>query len=178
MSPKPQQPIASPLDDAQFRTQPGVAGDAEKPADSSAASALTAPVDLPLALIIEDEETVGYLLAFILEREGFKVEWKKNGRDADHFIHCGETPHIVLLDISLPDIDGYGLLDRIRDRLAWEHVPVLMLTSMSEAKYVVKAMACGANDYLLKPFHPAELLKRVHKLSSRPKPQVASQPNP
>lgn len=177
MSPKPQ-PIASPPDDAHPISQSGVAGGTEKPADRLAVSALTAPADPPLALIIEDEQTVGYLLVFILEREGFKVEWKKNGRDADHFIHCGETPQIVLLDISLPDIDGYGLLDRIRDRPSWQHVPVLMLTSMSETKYVVKAVARGANDYLLKPFHPTELLKRVHKLSNFSKPRVAAQPNP
>ena len=181
MSPQPP-PIGSPPDDASSVAQPvpppGVADGAEKPADGLAAAALTAQADPPLALVVEDEETTGYLLVFILEREGFKVEWKKNGRDADRFIHRSEAPHIVLLDISLPDMDGYGLLGLIRARPAWQHVPVLMLTSLSEAKYVAKAVARGANDYLLKPFHPAELVKRVHKLRSWPEPQVAAPPNP
>lgn len=168
------QPSASPADDAQS----GLASGAEKPATRLAASALIAPADSPLALVVEDEQTVGYLLVFILEREGFKVEWKKNGRDADRFIHCNEAPQIVLLDITLPDIDGYGLLGRIRARPSWQHAPVLMLTSMSEAKYVAEAVARGANDYMLKPFHPTELVKRVHKLISRSKPQVAFPPNP
>ena len=84
--------------------------------------AVTVPTkaEPPLVLVIEDEETVGHLIVFMLEREGFKVEWKKNGKDADHFIHHNDAPTLVLLDINLPDIDGYGLLGLIRARTSWQ----------------------------------------------------------
>jgi DNA-binding response OmpR family regulator len=122
------------------------------------------PPVAPVAFVVEDDESIGYLLAFILEREGFKVEWKTNGKDADRFILRNEAPRIVLLDVNLPDIDGYGLLRIIRAHPAWQLVPVLMLTALSQPRDVAKAISDGADDYLLKPFHPAELAKRVHKL--------------
>ena len=142
---------------------PDLHGESKNQAEILAA---TVPVEAqpPLVLVIEDEETVGHLIVFMLKREGFKVEWKKNGRDADRFIHHSDAPTLVLLDINLPDIDGYGLLGLIRARPSWQQTPVIMLTAMSEAKDVAKAVARGADDYLLKPFHPAELIKRVHKL--------------
>ena len=118
----------------------------------------------PVAFVVEDDELIGQLLVFILEREGFKVEWKTNGKDADRFILRNEAPKIVLLDVNLPDIDGYGLLRIIRALPSWRFVPVLMLTASSQPKDVTKAIFDGANDYLLKPFHPAELVKRVHTL--------------
>lgn len=128
--------------------------------------AVTVPVaaEPPLVLVVEDEEIVGHLLVFLLTREGFKVEWKKNGRDADHFIHHNNAPTLVLLDINLPDIDGYGLLSLIRARASWQQTPVIMLTAMSEASDVARAVALGADNYLLKPFHPEELIRRVYKL--------------
>ena len=138
--------------------------------------AVTAPAKAkpPLVLVVEDEEAIGHLIVFMLKREGFKVEWKKNGNDADHFIHYNDAPTLVLLDINLPDIDGYGLLGLIRARISWQQTPVIMLTAMSQANDVAKAVASGADDYLLKPFLPAELIKRVHKLCSR----QCSQPDP
>lgn len=142
---------------------PDSESDTENPADTSATMAPIKAEPL-IALVVEDEEIIGSLLVFILERQGFKVEWKKNGRNADRFIHHNEAPTIVLLDIDLPDIDGYGLLGLIRARPSWRQTPVIMLTAMSEAKDVAKAVSCGADDYLLKPFNPADLIKRVHKL--------------
>ena len=133
---------------------------------------------MPLVLVIEDEETVGHLIVFILKREGFKVEWKKNGKDADHFIYCNDAPALVLLDINLPDTDGYELLGVIRARPSWQQTPVLMLTAMSQASDVTKAVASGADDYLLKPFHPAELIKRVHKLCCWQRPEPGPEPVP
>jgi DNA-binding response OmpR family regulator len=121
----------------------------------------------PRALVVEDDESISHLLVFILQGEGFKVDFKPDGKEADRYIHSQAPPNIVVLDINLPDIDGFGLLRLIRARPAWELTPILMLTSMSHADDVARAVAAGANDYLLKPFHPAELVRRVNKLCGR-----------
>ena len=114
--------------------------------------------------VVEDDPSIRQLLAFILESEDFEVCWESNGKSADNYISCHAPPKIVVLDISLPEMDGYGLLQRIRSHKRWKYTPVLMLTALSQAKDVNKAVESGANDYLLKPFHPEELIKRVRKL--------------
>jgi DNA-binding response OmpR family regulator len=131
----------------------------------------TGKVDNPLegetpkvALIVEDDEQIAYLLRFILEREGFKVESAADGRLAHDLIMNGPTPALVLLDVMLPFIDGYQLLAAIRARKGWENVPVLMLTAKSQEKDIVRALDSGAADYMVKPFRPDELRSRIRRL--------------
>ncbi len=117
-----------------------------------------------VALIVEDDEQIAYLLRFILEREGFKVESAADGRLAHDLIMNGPTPALVLLDVMLPFIDGYQLLAAIRARKGWENVPVLMLTAKSQEKDIVRALDSGAADYMVKPFRPDELRSRIRRL--------------
>ena len=131
----------------------------------------TGKVDNPLegetpkvALIVEDDEQIAYLLRFILEREGFKVESAADCRLANDLVMNGPTPALVLLDVMLPFIDGYQLLAAIRARKGWENVPVLMLTAKSQEKDIVRALDSGAADYMVKPFRPDELRSRIRRL--------------
>ena len=117
-----------------------------------------------VALVVEDDDQIAYLLRFILEREGFKVESAADGRLAHDLIMNGSTPALVLLDVMLPFVDGYQLLEEIRAKEGWETVPVLMLTAKSQEKDIVRALDSGAADYMVKPFRPDELRSRIRRL--------------
>lgn len=117
-----------------------------------------------LALVVEDDDQIAYLLRFILEREGFKVELASDGRVAQELVMNGTPPALVLLDVMLPFVDGYQLLAAIRAKEGWEAVPVLMLTAKSQEKDIVRALDSGAADYMVKPFKPDELRSRVRRL--------------
>jgi len=136
----------------------------------------TGKVDNPLegetpkvALVVEDDDQIAYLLRFILEREGFKVEAAADGRLANDLVMNGPTPALVLLDVMLPFMDGYQLLAAIRARKGWETVPVLMLTAKSQEKDIVRALDSGAADYMVNPIRPDELRSRIRRLMKESK---------
>jgi DNA-binding response OmpR family regulator len=116
------------------------------------------------ALIAEDDDQITQILRFILEREGFEVHAARDGKSAAALIDTLPPPSIVTLDVMLPHVDGYELLARIRARPGWQAVPVVMLTSRSQEKDIVRALDGGANDYLVKPFKPEELRARIRRL--------------
>jgi DNA-binding response OmpR family regulator len=82
----------------------------------------------------------------------------------------GKDPGIslVILDVLLPEMDGFELLSRIRERRIMSAVPVIVLTVMGSEEDIVRGLALGADDYVVKPFSPTELLARVHRLLKRP----------
>ena len=116
------------------------------------------------ALVVEDDDQIAYLLRFILEREGYRVELASDGRSAMALIGSIEPPALTMLDVMLPHFDGYQLLATIRGQEAWRDVPVLMLTAKSQEKDIVRALDSGADDYLVKPFKPEELRARIKRL--------------
>ena len=119
------------------------------------------------AVVVEDDEDIGRLLKFILEREGYRVTLYPDGRKASERFETQELPALVVLDVMLPYVNGHQLLDKIRGSALWKPVPVLMLTAKSGEADVVRALDGGASDYLTKPFQPAELKARVRRLVSR-----------
>lgn len=123
-----------------------------------------APVDI---LIAEDDDQVAYILTFMLEREGLKISLAHNGQEAKNFIEQNAPPRLALLDIMMPYIDGYQLVSLIRSKPDWENIPVVMLSSKTQEKDIVRALEAGANDYIAKPFQPGELVTRVKMLMKR-----------
>lgn len=116
------------------------------------------------ALVVEDDEQIGYILGFILEREGYQVHRANDGRAARELIDTLPPPAIVTLDVMLPHADGFEVLKELRAKPGWEKVPVIMLTSRSQEKDIVHALDAGATDYVVKPFKPEELRARVRRL--------------
>lgn len=119
--------------------------------------------DAATALVVEDSEHVAYLLEYMLEREGFEVLVANNGRDAVHFVEESPPPDIVLLDVMLPYRDGFEIVREIRNSDAWAETPVIMLSARSLEEDVVRALEAGANDYVMKPYNPRELLARIKR---------------
>lgn len=119
-------------------------------------------------LVVEDDENIAYLLKFMLEREQYQVALARDGRKAKEFIETQSPPHIALLDVMLPFVDGFELIRLIRGRITWRSVPILMLSAKTQEQDVVRALDAGANDYVQKPFAPNELLARVRRYAKAP----------
>ena len=116
------------------------------------------------AVVVEDDSDIGRLLKFILEREGYGVTLLTDGRVASARFASDQASALVILDVMLPYTSGYDLLGIIRKSDAWRAVPVLMLTAKSREEDIVRALDAGANDYVTKPFQPAELKARIRRL--------------
>jgi DNA-binding response OmpR family regulator len=112
-------------------------------------------------LLAEDDTLTAALVIQRLEREGFVVDHYGNGRDAAAAFegHCFD---LVLLDVQMPGLDGFEVLSRIRAN-AESQVPVVMLTAVGSERDVVRGFELGADDYILKPFSPAELTVRLKR---------------
>ncbi|MDQ3283535.1 MAG: response regulator, partial [Acidobacteriota bacterium] len=125
------------------------------------AAAAAAPAVAPgMLLVVDDEATNREVLSRRLTRQGHTVVTANNGNDA--LAVMLETPFdLVLLDIMMPDMDGYEVLRRIKadDRL--RHIPVVMISAVDELDSVVRCIAAGAEDYLGKPFNPTLLQARI-----------------
>ena len=124
----------------------------------------TNPSSARTALVVEDDADIGKLLRWVLEREGFEVTLIADGGDAVKRVGDGRPTHLVLLDVMLPHASGHDILRAIRANAEWKAVPVVMLTAKSQEADVVKALDTGANDYMVKPFQPAELRARIRRL--------------
>ena len=115
------------------------------------------------ALVIEDDGNIAELLRLYLERDGFEVRTAADGGAGLNEARSWQ-PDIVLLDIMLPVLDGWGVLRGIR---AESKVPVIMLTARSETPDKVSGLEQGADDYITKPFEVKELLARIHAVLRR-----------
>lgn len=117
----------------------------------------------PSVLVIEDDDHIAQILKFMLQRHGFGVTVATDGAAARSHIQQSEAPQLVLLDVMLPHVDGFELVRVIRARPGWESTPVIMLTAKNQEGDIVRALDAGANDYMVKPFQPNELLARIRR---------------
>ncbi|MCE2942959.1 MAG: response regulator, partial [Gemmatimonadetes bacterium] len=120
----------------------------------------------PRVLLVEDEEALRRVVKDLLEREGFVVSEAADGVGALDEIDRS-APDIVVLDLNLPRLDGYGVLSHLRARQATANLPVLVLTAKGDEDSEVRVFEFGANDYLTKPFRPRALSARLHALLKR-----------
>lgn len=122
------------------------------------------PLKTHRVLVIEDNEHVAYMLDFMLQRAGYDVIGVANGRDAQAAIENIEPVDVVLLDLMLPYVSGYQLIEEIRDDAQWQYVPIVVLSGKVLEEDIVQALDLGANDYVTKPFRPEELLARLRRI--------------
>lgn len=110
--------------------------------------------------VIEDESNILEVITYNLRREGYRVLEARNGVDGFDMIRR-EKPDLALLDIMLPGMDGIQICQSIKADAALRHIPILMVTARSEESDVVLGLGIGADDYIIKPFSPRELVARV-----------------
>ena len=124
-------------------------------------------------LIVEDEAALSTLLSYNLEREGFAVRVAADGERAMEAL-AEEQPDLVLLDWMLPHVSGIEICRRIRQNQATRDLPIIMLTAKGEEADRIRGLETGADDYVTKPFSPAELIARVRALLRRARPAVGA----
>jgi DNA-binding response OmpR family regulator len=122
-------------------------------------------------LIIEDEEGIIHLLNLYLKDAGYDVVVAKDGADG-LALHARTHPDLVILDIMLPALDGFEVCRRIR---SWSKTPILMLTARGDEEDRIQGLDLGADDYLVKPFSPRELVSRVRAILRRVDNQAGAQ---
>ena len=114
-------------------------------------------------LVADDEPHIRRILEFLLTGAGYEVQFAEDGQQALEAIEPF-NPDLILLDVMMPKLDGYAVLEKIRSGLETSRIPVIMLTAKGEKGDRVKGLGGGANDYVIKPFDQEELLLRVKNL--------------
>ena len=112
---------------------------------------------MPLIMVVDDDQDLAEMLGIVLNGSGFEVDLVNNG-DGVMDIFRANTPDLVLLDVMLPGIDGIEVCRRIRQE---SMVPIVMLTAKGDTHDVVLGLEAGADDYMVKPFNPSELVARL-----------------
>ena len=124
---------------------------------------MTNPTSPGLILLAEDEEHIAKLVAFKLTREGYRLTIARDGQEACDQL-AAQPWSLIILDVMMPVHDGWHVLRTLRAAPATASVPVLMLTAKGYQKDVANAAQLGAEQYLKKPFDPAELAELVNKM--------------
>lgn len=114
-------------------------------------------IDKPLVLIVDDEENISNFMTALLEAHGYQVVRAANGKEAIE-LSTSRCPDLILLDLGLPEMDGRDVLKTIRQ---WNNTPVIVVSARGNEREKVEVLDCGADDYITKPFGPAELLARI-----------------
>ena len=125
-------------------------------------------------LIVEDDPDARKVLSLILKLDGFEVSTVSGGREAIDAVRAA-TPDLVLLDVMMPDVDGYEVCRCIRSEPATRRIPIVMLSGKADRESVVRGLAAGANEFLAKPIKPSSLTKQLRATLMR---AVSSMPVP
>nr|WP_315849581.1 two-component system response regulator CreB [uncultured Rhodoferax sp.] len=132
----------------------------------------------PRILIVEDESGIADTLQYVLSTDGFAPVWASTAEDAIR-LFAAELPALAVLDVGLPDLNGFELFRRLQALPGGNQVPMLFLTARSDEIDRVVGLELGADDYIAKPFSPRELVARVRTIlrrSARPVTTAAPAP--
>ena len=123
-------------------------------------------------LVVEDEASLVELLRYNLEKEGFRVTVANDGEEALALLKEGK-PDLMVLDWMLPHVSGIEICRQVRRRAELRDLPVIMLTARGEEADRVRGLEVGADDYVIKPFSPSELVARIRAVLRRARPGAA-----
>jgi two-component system sensor histidine kinase/response regulator len=118
------------------------------------------PVEI---LMVEDSPTQAEELKYILEKKGYRVLSAPNGKQALELLN-NSRPDIVISDVVMPEMDGYELCKRLRAEERFNNIPVILVTTLSDPKDVIKGLECGANNFIVKPYDERYLISRIQYL--------------
>jgi len=114
-------------------------------------------------LIVDDSESIREVVSFTLENEGYSVLVAVDGKDALKFLN--RTPiDLIITDLHMPELDGIGLIKEVRNMPDYQRVPILFLTTESQAAKKMEAKEAGATGWIIKPFVPAKLIEAINKV--------------
>ena len=114
-------------------------------------------------LIVDDSESIREVVSFTLENEGYNVLKGVDGKDALKFLD-GQEIDLIITDLHMPELDGIGLIKEVRKMENYQRVPILFLTTESQAAKKMEAKEAGATGWIIKPFVPAKLIAAINKV--------------
>ncbi len=114
-------------------------------------------------VIVEDSQKISFVLKEVLESENYEVFWANNGIEGIRLIRR-EKPDLVLLDLLLPKISGYEVCSMVKRDNNLRHIPILVISTLSDPQYMKKAKLCGAEKYMKKPYQLDNLLSEIKKM--------------
>ncbi|CUH40534.1 hypothetical protein JSE7799_03268 [Jannaschia seosinensis] len=110
-------------------------------------------------LAIDDSRTIRDMVRFALEREGIDTELAEDGQDGIEVLdRLDPKPDAILTDVNMPRLDGFGFIEKVRERAEYAGIPILVLTTESARDLKLRARAAGATGWIVKPFDPARLV--------------------
>ena len=112
-------------------------------------------------LVVEDSPTQVEQIKYVLEKHDYGVAVAKNGKEAIDYLNTN-LPSIIISDVIMPGIDGFELCKRIKADERLKNIPVILLTTLSEAEDVIKGLDSGADNFMTKPFNEDALIERIH----------------
>ena len=133
-----------------------------------------APGEVRTAIVVEDEPMLAKFIQSYLSFEGFQVRLAGNRAEVIAEFRKSPVPDLILLDVMLPDTDGFDILLRLRQHLALKNVPVIMLTGKATREAVIKGLSGGADGYITKPFDADALMRAVRTVIGLPQEQALS----
>ena len=116
-------------------------------------------------LLVEDNESIAEGLVYAFKMNNYHLDYKTTMKDAIEYLN-NNTPELIILDVSLPDVNGFNLYE---DNIKKSQIPVIFLTARDDEDDIIKGLNLGAEDYMTKPFSTRELLARVNKIILRNK---------
>ena len=132
-----------------------------------------APGEVLTAIVVEDDPMLAKFIQSYLSFEGFEVRLAGNRAEVVAEFRKSPAPNVILLDVMLPDADGFDILLRLRQHPALKNVPVIMLTGKATRESVIKGLAGGADGYITKPFEADALMRAVRTVTGLPQEQVS-----
>ena len=116
------------------------------------------------AMIIDDSRAMRSILRRIVSGLDFETSEAAHGQDALDQMHAGPVPDLCLVDWNMPVMDGYTFITRVRANPEWRDVTLMMVTTESEQRQIVRALAAGAHEYVIKPFTPDAIVDKLSML--------------
>lgn len=116
-------------------------------------------------LTVDDSRTMRDMLRIALVEAGFRVVQAEDGVDGLRVLEQ-EAPQVIITDINMPNLDGFGLIEAVRKDQRFRAVPILVLTTESDAEKKDRARRAGATGWVVKPFEPTKLVSAIHRVSA------------
>lgn len=117
-------------------------------------------------LVVDDKTSISNLIVQFLKKD-FDVETREDGLEALAWLQEGNIPDLILTDLQMPNLDGMGLITHVKASGYFADIPIIVLSSLDSSNDRIKCLKLGAEDYMVKPFNPEELLIRIERILSR-----------
>lgn len=127
----------------------------------------------PSILVVDDEESISTVIKYNLQKEGYRVNTASDGKEALKYAH-EHKPDLILLDWMLPSIPGVEICRRLREEPETANIPIIMVSARTEEFDRITGLDRGADDYIIKPFSPAELIARIKAILRRMRPAFSN----